>query len=241
MSAGTGWRARSAFAAGADARPRVKAVMDRLLKFMWSYPFAPLRILADVEVTRAHFLDVYEGRAVGRLPKAFLERRDDHVWRRKDLEVCRVLGAVPGTVMPAYHVYNVLFDRQPTLDGICRTGSPWSRDWPQCPHARRGYYAKIAGEPRANLHRQHELGEELAGHGLWAMVRPRSREDMRPRQGTLRSVHPPRSQAALHPAQSLPVHPVQHRPGPRATTAGGGQPGGVVPTHDARNPISPSP
>ena len=164
---------------GCRRPPPGKAVMDRLLKFMWSYPFAPLRILADVDVTRAHFLDVYEGWAAGRLPEAFPKRRDDYVWRRKDLEVCRVLGAVPGTVMPAYHVYNVLFARQPTLDGICRTGSTRSRDWPQCPHARRGYYEKIAGEPRANLRRQHELGEELTGHGLWAMVRPRCREDMR--------------------------------------------------------------
>ena len=164
---------------GCKSPPPGKRVIDRLLKFMWDYPFAPLRILADVDVTRAHYLDVCEGREPGKLPERFEKRRDDYVWRRKDLEVCRVLGIVPGTVMPAYHVYNALFARQPTLDGICRTGSLSSRDWPQCPHACRGYYEKIAGEPRANLREQYERGEGLAGRGLWAMVRPRSREDMR--------------------------------------------------------------
>ena len=159
---------------GCKRPPPGKAVIDRLLKAMWSYPFAPLRVRGDVDVTRAHYLEAWGGRKTARLPKDFARRRDDHVWRRKDLEVCRVLGIVPNTVIPAYHAYGILFNRQPTLEGICRTGSRPSPDWPECPPARRGHYEKIAGEPRANLHTQNRLGEKLAGRGLWAMVRPRT-------------------------------------------------------------------
>jgi hypothetical protein len=135
-------------------------------------------VLADVDVLRGHYLDAYEGRTPRGLPEDFKNRRADHVWRRKDLEVCRILGIVPNTVMPAYHVYNILFARQPTLDGICRTGSQRSAGWPECPHARRRYYERIAGTPRANLRRQTELGEKLTGRGVWAMIRPRTRRAM---------------------------------------------------------------
>ncbi|HOX05365.1 MAG TPA: hypothetical protein PK280_03105 [Planctomycetota bacterium] len=163
---------------GCRTPPPGRVAIDRLLKFMWAYPFAPLRVLGDVDVARAHYLHAYEGRSSRDLPEGFAARSADHAWRRKDLEVCRVLGIVPGTEITAYHAYATLFARQPTLEGICRTGSRPSTDWPECPHARRGCYEKIAGEPRANLHRQYELGEKLAGRGLWAMVRPRSRRDM---------------------------------------------------------------
>jgi hypothetical protein len=164
---------------GCRTPPPGRAAIRRLLDFMWAYPFAPLRVLGDVDVTRAHYFDAYEGRSPRVLPADFAERSADHAWRRKDLEVCRVLGIVPGTEIPAYQAYNALFARQPTLEGICRTGSAPSNDWPECPHARRGHYERIAGAPRANLHRQFELGEKLAGRGLWAMVRPRTRRDMR--------------------------------------------------------------
>ena len=164
---------------GCRKPPPGKAVIKRLLDAMWSYPFVPLRILGDVDVTRGHYFDACERRSPRNLPKDFDARQADHVWRRKDLEVCRVLGIVPNTVMPAYLAYNALFARQPTLDGICRTGSAVSADWPVCPHAVRGYYEKIAGEPRANLRKQCELGEKIAGKGLWAMIRPRTRRAMR--------------------------------------------------------------
>jgi hypothetical protein len=165
---------------GCKKPPPGKAVVDRLLKFMWSYPFAPLRVTGDLDLTRAHYFDAYEQRAPGRLPEDFRKRADDHVWRRKDLEVCRVLGIVPNTVIPAYHVYRWLFSRLPTLEGICRTGSRPSPDWPECPHARRGYYEKIAGsELKGGLAEQFRLGEKMIGKGRWAMIRPRSRADMR--------------------------------------------------------------
>ncbi|MHC4915778.1 MAG: hypothetical protein ACYTGB_09830 [Planctomycetota bacterium] len=163
---------------GCRTPPPGEAVISRLLEFMWAYPFAPLRVLGDVDLTRAHYLDACGEKPAASLPERFAERSSDHTWRRRDLEVCRALGIVPGTEIPAYHVYSTLFRRQPTLEGICRTGSQTSPDWPECPHARSGCYERIAGEPRANLRRQFEEGERLAGRGLWAMVRPRNRRDM---------------------------------------------------------------
>lgn len=165
---------------GCKSPPPGKAVINRLLKHLWTYPFAPVKVLADIDVIRAQFFDAYEGRQPSRLPSDFEARRNDYIWRRKDLEVCRVLGIIPNTVIPAYHVYKWLFERQPTLDGICRTGSAPSADWPECPHARRGYYEKIAGyKITGGFREQTLLGEKLAGHGRWALLRPRTRAGMR--------------------------------------------------------------
>ena len=82
-------------------------------------------------------------------------------------------------MLPAYTAYNILFQRLPALDGICRTGSEPSKAWPECPHARAGYYESIAREGSiSSLALQNQLGEELAGRGTWAMVRPRTCEEM---------------------------------------------------------------
>ena len=159
---------------GCKSPPPGKKAIDRLLKAMWDYPYMSLRILADIDVNRAHYFKEYEDRGRKPLPKNHKKRREDYVWRRKDLEVCRVLGILPNTEMPAFWVYSILFDRQPTLDGICRTGSEKSKAWPECPYARKGYYEKIAGERRY----PHQLGEELDGKGIWAMIRHRTKEDM---------------------------------------------------------------
>jgi len=164
---------------GCTRPPPGKKVIDRLLKAMWTYPYVSLKICADVDVQRAHFLDVHEGRGRRALPEDFKKRRKDHVRRRKDLEVCRVLGIVPNTEMPAFFAYTTLFARQPTLDGICRTGSRKSEAWPECPYARKGHYEKIAGARRYSLVDQTRYGEKMDGHGVWAMIRPRTREDMK--------------------------------------------------------------
>ncbi len=164
---------------GCQSPPPGREVIDALLEVMWAYPFTPLQIIGDLDITRAHYLDVYAGRGEKPLPSDFGQRHADYVWRRKDLEVIRVLGIVPNSVMPAYHVYKILFQRQLTLDGICRTGSQPSEAWPECPHARAGYYEKIAGDGSVDdLREQYLKGEELDGHGLWAMIRARTREDM---------------------------------------------------------------
>lgn len=165
---------------GCKNPPPGKVVIARLLKHIWAYPFAPLKVLGDIDITRARYYDAYEGRAPKNLPKHFTKRQSDHVWRRKDLEVCRVLGIIPNTEIPAYHAYKWLFKRQPTLENICRTGSVPSADWPECPHARKGFYEKIVSvDPGRTLKDQFELGEKMTEQGgLWAMIRPRSRKEM---------------------------------------------------------------
>lgn len=158
--------------------PGIKTI-KRLLDALWEYPYLNLKIVADNELIRAHYLDVYENKDPKKLPKNFKRRSNDYVQRRKDLEVCRVLGIVPNTEMPAFWAYTILFRRKPTLDGLCRTGSKKSKAWPVCPHADKGYYEKIAGERIYGLREQTEMGEDLDGKGIWAMIRPRTKKDMK--------------------------------------------------------------
>jgi hypothetical protein len=155
------------------------ACIPPLLAAIWEYPYLPLRLTADVDVTRAHYFDAYAGRDGQPLPEAFNARRDDYVGRYKDMETLRVLGLLPDAVVPAYWAYSFLFARQRTLDGICRTDSCSSAAWPECPHARAGWYERIAGAAEAvSLQQQTAQGEALAGRGFWAMIRPRTREEM---------------------------------------------------------------
>ena len=77
---------------GADNPPCGRKVVDKLLDLLWSYPQAPLLIGADLEVARAHFLDVYEKRGKKPLPPSFVRRSAAAASRRKDLEVCRLLA-----------------------------------------------------------------------------------------------------------------------------------------------------
>lgn len=113
------------------------------------------------------------------MPKGFGRRRADYVGRRKDLEVLRRLGIAPNTVLPAYLAYTILFRRAPTLKGICKSSSPSSAVWPECPHARKGHYEKIVGDGNQSSKELAELGEAMDGRGIWAVLRPRTREDMR--------------------------------------------------------------
>lgn len=164
---------------GCKSPPGGMETIQKLLTAMWEYPYVSLNITADNDIIRFHFLDIYEGRNKKNLPPGFKKRSDDYVNRKKDLEVCRVLGIVPNTAMPVFWAYTILFQRQPTLDGICRSDSVSSKEWPQCPHARKGYYEKIARERIYGLKEQTELGEGLDGKGIWAMIRPRTKEDMK--------------------------------------------------------------
>ena len=163
---------------GCRTPPGGRRTIEPLLNALWEYPFLPLKVMADVDVTRVHYLDLYARRR--RLPPSLKTRIEDYDARRKDLEVIRVLGIVPNSVIPAYLTYRTLFSRQPTLAGICRTGSPRSAAWPECRHARRGHYEKIARDGAVgSLQDQTLLGEKMDGRGLWAMVRPRTRADMK--------------------------------------------------------------
>lgn len=156
-----------------------RAAARKLLDALWAYPFVPLRIKADLDIARAHFFDVYEKRGGRPLPADFQSRHGAYAQRRKDLEVCRLLGLYPNTVIPAFHAYRTLFARQPTLQGMCRGLTVDPAVWPVCPHAGKGYYEKIASTPLPALKEQTARGEALAGEGLWALFRPRDRAVMR--------------------------------------------------------------
>jgi len=163
---------------GCKTPPPGCEAIDPFLEAMWAYPNLLIRVGADMDVVRAHFYDVYADRGAKPLPTDFQRRRDDYVGRFKDLTVCRVLGIYPNSVLPAHWVYNILFRRKPTLDGLCRLHGGGSKAWPECPHADKGYYEKIAGEGTVGLEAQTRLGEDMDGRGVWAMVRPRTKQDM---------------------------------------------------------------
>jgi len=163
---------------GCETPPCGREALQPLLDAMWQDAYVALKITADLDLNRAHYFDVYAERGERELPEEYQERAGDHVGRRKDLEVCRLLGIAPNTALPAYWAYQILLDRVGTVAGICTSPTPDSRHWPQCPHAAAGYYESIAGAPQRSLQEQTERGEDLSGEGIWAMVRPRSRQEM---------------------------------------------------------------
>ena len=61
---------------------------------------------------------------------------------------------------------------------MCRGLTADPAVWPECPHADKGYYERIAGVRPFRLKEQTALGEDLAGKGLWAIFQPRSRAEM---------------------------------------------------------------
>ena len=151
---------------GCDDPPPGTAALAPLLEAMAAYPYVMLRVLADVDVTQAHYLDAYAGRDEQGLPEGFRQRRADYAWRRKDLEVCRVLGILPNTEIPAHTAYVTLLKRLPTLDAVCLTGRTNSKVWPECPHAQPRYYETVTGGTAEN------------GPGLAAMLRHRAAAEM---------------------------------------------------------------
>lgn len=163
---------------GCESPPCGRKRIDALLEVLWSYPHVPLRIEADLDVVRGHYFDAYESREPARLPAGFQSRSDAYGERRKDLEVCRLLGIYPNTVLPAFHAYSILFSRLRTLQGFCRGLTADTTVWPECPCADQGGYERIAGAPVAGLKEQNLRGEELAGQGMWALLRPRTRAEM---------------------------------------------------------------
>ncbi|MBO3802440.1 MAG: DUF1284 domain-containing protein [Candidatus Brockarchaeota archaeon] len=161
---------------GCESPPAGKRAIGRLLGAVWRNPYLSLKIAADLDVNRAHYLDVYAKRGRRALPRDFWKRQADYVNRRKDLEVLRLLGIAPNSVLPAYLAYSIIFSRIRSLDGICRSTQK-SEEWPECPHAREGYYEKVVSERAYGPKENDELGE-AQGKGIWAIIRPRTREEM---------------------------------------------------------------
>ena len=183
--------------------PGMKAV-NRLLRFIGRYPYAPLRILADTDVIQAHYFDAYAGRGKA-LPKDFASRRADYADRLKDLEVCRRIGIYPNTTMPAYEAYRMLFRSTSDVSAICAGGAPRSASWPACPHARKGYYAKVhRGGTGGSLEQQTALGEK--SKGIWLLLPARTRKAMaRAKECSARFIMEKADRLFIRPAHLLCV------------------------------------
>ena len=158
--------------------PCGREALQPLLEAMWDDAYVMLRITADLELNRAHYFDAYEQRGEKELPESFEERRGDYVGRRRDLHVCRMLGIAPNSVLPAFWAYRMLFDRVPTVCGVCTSSARGSEAWPECPHAEAGCYEKVAQGQEIEPEEQVALGEPAGQPGIWSMLRPRTREEM---------------------------------------------------------------
>jgi hypothetical protein len=166
-------------AGGCETAPCGLEALQQLRDAMWEYPFVPLKVIADIELNRAHYLAIHTAGGERELPDDYGNRAADYANRRRDLEVCRRLGIVPGAVMPAYVLYKTLFARLQNITPVCASADTNSQEWPNCPHASAGYYERVACAEYASLQKQARQGESLDGHGEWALFRTRTIEDMR--------------------------------------------------------------
>lgn len=63
--------------------------------------------------------------------------------RKRDLDVLQRLGLVPGSIRRARYLYELLFKRVETPDGICAYDTP---GWEGCPLARSGAYESVRAQ-----------------------------------------------------------------------------------------------
>ncbi|MHB0879226.1 MAG: hypothetical protein ACYC5O_24575 [Anaerolineae bacterium] len=122
-------------AAGAE---RVQEIVGEMKKDR----FSKVRLEADVYVTLAHYLDVYEGRDPQALPEDFEARRSAFATRLRDLSALRHLGLQPGDERCAFDLARLLFRSVESLEGICYFDCESAQGWEECPHAHAGYYER---------------------------------------------------------------------------------------------------
>ena len=65
---------------------------------------------------------------------------EDVLNRKRDLDVLQRLGLIPGDTRRARYLYELLFARLETPDGICAHGTP---GWEGCPQATSGAYERV--------------------------------------------------------------------------------------------------
>ncbi|MBM3501133.1 MAG: hypothetical protein FJX74_20975, partial [Armatimonadetes bacterium] len=105
-----------------EARP----LLDRLA----SDPTAAIRLLSDADEVPHH--------------TAFAPASAPAVLNRKrDLDVLQRLGLMPGDTRRARYLYELLFSRIETPNGICAHDTP---GWEGCPHARSGVYERVRAQ-----------------------------------------------------------------------------------------------
>lgn len=112
-------------------------------------PAAGIRLVSDAD-TVPHYTQLAPDALVD--PGAVFNRK-------RDLDVLQRLGLAPGDTRRARYLFELLFERIHTLDGLCAYDTP---DWEGCPVARQGVYEKVReGGWQAVVHARTD--EEMAG------------------------------------------------------------------------------
>lgn len=95
-----------------------------------------------------------------------LSPEDQEAWRasaldrKRDLDILQRLGLMPGDARRARWLYELLFQRIPTPDGICAHDTP---GWEGCPLARSGAYESIHAQgPHAVVYRRPQDQKDAA-------------------------------------------------------------------------------
>lgn len=168
-------------AAGAKKPPCGSYVTDTIRRVIRRDPFAQLKLVADIDLARSHYLDIDLERK-SRLADDFISRRANYVSRAKDLEVMCRLDIRPNTTHPAIDVVRLLFQKIESLEGICYHEAEASDDWPTCEYARLDYYKQVRekGGPQCySMDACWNLGEELLGCGPYSLLSIRTKEEVR--------------------------------------------------------------
>lgn len=168
-------------AAGAKKPPCGVEVTDTIRKAIGSHPFIQLKLTADLDLARAHYLDINAENHSSLLDE-YYQRRADFANRAKDFEVLCRLDIRPNTIHPAIDVVRQLFLKIENLEGVCYQSFGPSADWPECKYARTDLYRQTREKGGARCYSMDacwELGEELAGCGPYALLPIRSKEEMR--------------------------------------------------------------
>ena len=103
-------------------------------------PTVALRLVSDADEV-PHYTALYGSSPPARpetLPGQPVHR--DVFNRKRDLDVLQRLGLVPGDTRRARWLYELLFERIATPDGICAYDTA---DWEGCPQARSGVYERV--------------------------------------------------------------------------------------------------
>jgi len=118
---------------GCDSPPPGKERIQRILDHVWRNRELP--IILDCPLYPVHYQDIKS--------KEYFQRVKGELHnRKKDLDVLRRLGLVPGSRRPAWYLYKLMLERIPTVKGICIYDTATSPEWEGCPHARSGYYER---------------------------------------------------------------------------------------------------
>ncbi len=168
-------------AASAQKPPCGSAVTDAIRQAIRGNPFVQLKLTADLDLARSHYLDI-DSDCSANLPENFHSRRDDYASRAKDLEVLCRLDIRPNTVHPAIDVLRLLFLKIESLKGICYYDFESSSDWSECEYARTDYYRQTrenGGDKCYSLDACWDLGEDLLGCGPYSLLPIRTKEEVR--------------------------------------------------------------